>query len=199
MPSFEGQFKNKEYLSAQTPWRVLILTFTVFIFTVLIYFGMVFGYGPYLKSKTRSLDQKISVLNQSVDETQQKQIITFFSQMTNIQTLLSKHKTFSQIFDFVERSTYPQINYSDFKFSAAEMEIKIEGTAPTYNDLIKELALYKQSPEVKTAQLENSSAQEQSREVRFSIKLILDPQFLKQQISRTSEPTINEATSTPQQ
>ena len=78
MPSFEGQFKNKEYLSAQTPWRVLILTFTVFIFTVLIYFGMVFGYGPYLKSKTRSLDQKISVLNQSVDETQQKQIITFF-------------------------------------------------------------------------------------------------------------------------
>lgn len=198
MPSFEGQFKNKEYLSAQTPWRVLILTFTVFIFTVLIYFGMVFGYGPYLKSKTRSLDQKISVLNQSVDEAQQKQIITFFSQMTNIQTLLSNHKTFSQIFDFIERSTYPQINYSDFKFSAAEMEIKIEGTAPNYNDLIKELALYKQSPEVKTTQLENSSAQEQSREVRFSVKLILDPQFIKQQIIRTSEPTINEATSTPQ-
>ncbi|MEK7553465.1 MAG: hypothetical protein AAB504_02160 [Patescibacteria group bacterium] len=198
MPSFEGQFKNKEYLSAQTPWRVLILTFTVFIFTVLIYFGMVFGYGPYLKSKTRSLDQKISVLNQSVDETQQKQIITFFSQMTNIQSLLSKHKTFSQVFDFIERSTYPQINYSDFKFSAAEMEIKIEGTAPSYNDLIKELALYKQSPEVKTTQLENSSAQEQSKEVRFSVKLILDPQFIKQQIIRTGEPTINEATSTPQ-
>ncbi len=199
MPSFGEQLRSKEYLSAQTPWRVLILTFTVFIFTVLIYFGMVFGYGPYLKSKTRSLDQKISVLNQSVDEAQQKQIITFFSQMTNIQTLLSKHKTFSQIFYFIERSTYPQINYSDFKFSTAEMEIKIEGTAPNYNDLIKELALYKQSPEVKTTHLENSSAQEQSKEVRFSVKLILDPQFLKQQISRTSEPTINEATSTPQQ
>ena len=118
--------------------------------------------------------------------------------MTNIQSLLSKHKTFSQVFDFIERSTYPQINYSDFKFSAAEMEIKIEGTAPSYNDLIKELALYKQSPEVKTTQLENSSAQEQSKEVRFSVKLILDPQFIKQQIIRTGEPTINEATSTPQ-
>lgn len=195
MPTFGEQLRSKEYLSAQTPWRILILTLVVFIFTVLIYFGMLFGYGPYLKSKTRTLDQKLSVLNQSVDEIQQKQIITFFSQMTNIQTLLSKYKTFSQIFDFIERNTYPKVSYSDFKFSAAEMEIKIEGTAPDYNYLIKELALYNQSPEVKTVHLENSSSQEGSKDVRFSVKLILDPQF-KPQIIQASEPAPVEATST---
>ena len=198
MPTLGGQLRSKEYLSAQTPWRVLILTLVVFIFTVLIYFGMLFGYGPYLKSKTRTLDQKISVLNQSVDEVQQKQIITFFSQMTNIQTLLSKHKTFSQIFDFIERNTYPKTKYSDLKFSTAEMEIKIEGTTPDYNELIKELALYNQSPEVKTVHLENSSSQEGTKDVRFSVKLILDPQF-KPQIIQANEPAPVEATSTPQQ
>ncbi len=159
---------------------------------------MLFGYGPYLKSKTRTLDQKLSVLNQSVDEIQQKQIITFFSQMTNIQTLLSKHKTFSYIFDLIERNTYPQTKYSDFKFSVAEMEMKIEGITPDYNKLIKELALYNQSPEVKTVHLENSSSQEGLKEVRFSVKLILDPQF-KPQVIEASEPASVEATSTPQQ
>jgi hypothetical protein len=198
--SFQGtQLRAKEYLSAQTPWRVLILTLIVFFFTVLIYFGMLLGYKPYLKSKTRSLEQKLSVLSQSMDENQQKQIISFFSQMTNIQKLLSDHKIYSPVFDFIEKNTYQQATYLDLKFNIAEMEMKIEGTVPNYEYLIKEIALYNQAPEVKTVHLDNSSVQEASNMVRFSVKLILDRQFFKQ-IPATVEPAIPvESTSTPEQ
>ncbi len=195
MSSYEEQYRKKEYLSAQTPWRVLILTLVIFIFSVLIYFGMIFGYKPYLKSQTRNLEQKISVLNQSIDETQQKQIVTFFSQMVNIQSLLSGHKYFSSIFDFIEKNTHQKITYSDLKFNVSEMDIKIEGTAPSYDLLVNQLAVYNQAPEVKKVSLDSSSAQEGSNEVRFSVRLILDQSIFKQPINQQ----INESTSTPQQ
>ncbi|MCL5004677.1 MAG: hypothetical protein M1170_01895, partial [Patescibacteria group bacterium] len=149
-------------------------------------------------SKTRNLEQKLSVLSQSMDENQQKQIITFFSQMTNIQKLLSEHKAYSPIFGFIERNTLSKALYSDLRFNIAETEMKIEGTTQNYDDLIRELDLYKQAPEVKIVQLENSSAQE-GGEIRFGVKLILDKQFFKQ-IPATIEPAIPaESTSTPEQ
>lgn len=197
--SLQGaQLRTKEYLSAQTPWRILILTVIIFLFTILIYFGMLLGYRPYLKSKTRNLEQKLSTLSQSMDENQQKQIITFFSQMTNIQKLLSEHKAYSPIFGFIERNTLSRAAYSDLRFNIAEMEMRIEGMTQNYDDLIRELDLYKQAPEVKTVQLENSSAQE-GGEIRFGVKLILDKQFFKQ-IPATVESAIPaESTSTPEQ
>ena len=197
--SLQGvQLRTKEYLSAQTPWRILILTVIIFLFTILIYFGMLWGYRPYLISKTRNLEQKLSTLSQSIDENQQKQIITFFSQMTNIQKLLSEHKVYSPIFGFIERNTLSKTLYSDLRFNIAEMEMRIDGTTRNYDDLIRELDLYKQAPEVKTVQLENSSAQERG-EIRFGVKLILDKQFFKQ-IPATVEPAIPaESTSTPEQ
>lgn len=174
----------------------------IFIFTVFVYFGIIFGYNPYLKSKTRTLEQKLSILNQSMDENQQKQIITFFSQMTNIQKLLSDYKIYSSIFDFIEKNTYQPIIYSNLKFNVAEMEVKIEGTAPNYEYLVKELALLNKAPEVKAAYIENSVAQE-LKDVKFSIRLALDRQFLKQQQVNQTEQNAEQnmestATSTPQ-
>lgn len=194
--SYESQYRKKEYLSAQTPWRVFILTLVIFLFTVFIFFGMIFGYKPYLKSKARNFEQKISVLSQNIDEVQQKQITTFFSQMMNIQTLIAGHRYYSSLFEFIERNTHNDTSYFNMKFTVADMDLKFEGVSKNYNSLINQLALFNQASEALKVSLDDSLAQEENIGIRFSIRLDLDKNMFKQPLIQ--QQPIVEATSTIQ-
>ncbi len=179
--AFEEQLKSGEQLSVSLPWRLSIFMMLIFTFSLFIYIGMDFGYRPYLESNVNKLNKDISNLNQSIDESQQKQIMGFYSQLVNIQNLLKTHKmaTF-QIFDFIEKNTYQNVRFDSLAMSALNGEIKIAGVAPNYETLVKELSLFGQAPNVERLILENSSMSEMTikgkesiKEIKFEIKLIL--------------------------
>ena len=179
--AFEEQLKSGEQLSAGLPWRLSIFMMLIFAFSLFIYIGMDFGYRPYLESSVNKLNKDISSLNQSIDETQQKQIIGFYSQLVNIQNLLGIHKTITfQIFDFIEKNTYQNVKFDSLTVNAASGDIKIVGIAPNYETLIKELSLFKQAPNIERVILENSNmseittkGKESIKEIKFEIRLIL--------------------------
>ncbi|MBI4993774.1 hypothetical protein HZC33_02350 [Candidatus Wolfebacteria bacterium] len=176
----QGTMSSKNLgISAEFPWRLLSFSAIIFGFALFIYLGMVFGYEPYLNSQAGNLNQKISALNQSIDENQQKQIIGFYSQLVNIQDLLKTHKPISSIFDLIEKNTYQSVSYSNLRMSVADKEIRIDGSAPDYETLIKEVALWNKTPEINRVVLENIISQESPLiknkvEVKFSARLILN-------------------------
>lgn len=179
--AFEEQLKSGDQLSAGLPWRLSIFMILIFAFSLFIYIGMDFGYRPYLESNVNKLNKEISGLNQSIDETQQKQIVGYYSQLVNIQSLLSAHKAKTlQIFDFIEKNTYQNVRFDSMSVDAVNEEIKIIGIAPNYETLVKEISLFEQAPNVKRLILENSSmseiaikGKESIKEIKFEIKLIL--------------------------
>ena len=83
----------------------------------------------------------------------------------------------------MEKNTYPEIKYANLSVNAAEREIKIDGMAPNYEILTKEMALLDQSPQTERVILENSRLVEESKgaakEIRFNLKLILTSEFFK--------------------
>lgn len=181
-PFFEEQLKKGEYLPVGWPWRLFVLSLIVFSFSVFIYLGMVFGYRTYLNARIADLDSEIVNLNQSIDENQLEQLILFYSQFVNIGSLLSGHKNISPILSFIEKNTYPEVNYNNLAFNSSEREIKIEGRTPLYDTLVKELKLFEQAPEIESAFLENSKLNEEKKgisEIRFNIKLIVRPEIFK--------------------
>ena len=180
----EEQLKSGEYLPVGWPWRIFSLSLVIFIIAVLVYAGINFGYRPYLNKQIKTLDAEFLDLNQSIDEEKQNQLISFYSQIVNIGDVLNSRDNTFPIFDFLEKNTYPEIKYANLSVNAAEREIKIDGIAPNYEILTKEMTLLDQSPQTERVILENSRLTEEvkgtAKEIRFNLKLILIPEFFKQ-------------------
>lgn len=172
----EEQLKIGEKLPVGWPWRLLIFTAIIFGSTILIYFGMIFGYKPYLNSKLKGFDKEISDLTASVGEEQQKNLANFYSQLVNVQDLLVNHTTASKLFDFLEKNTYQQISFSSLGLSLAEKNLKLEGNASNYKVLIQQLELFRQATEIDSIFLDNLTLGENS--IHFSIRLVFKPELI---------------------
>lgn len=180
--ALEEKFKTKDRLLVVWPWRIFIFSLIAFILSAAVFLVMAFSFKPYLNYRIKDWNDKISSLNQSIDESQQKQLGVVYSQFVNIKNLADNHKAVSKIFDLIERNTYPTVSYSGLSVSVGEREARFEGAAPDYETLIKELKLFSQSPEIERVFLENSNLTDLGKgikELKFKIRLILNPQLLK--------------------
>ena len=176
--ALEQELRKPERLPVGWPWRLLVFTAIVFGVMVAGYLGMNLGYKPYLNSRIKSLDAKITNLSQAIDEEQQKNLVTLYSQLINIQNLLNSHITPSKLFDFLEKNTHGQIHYLALNLSLMEKSIKLEGVSPDYIVLAQQLELFQGIPEIEKVFLEDSRALEAGN-IRFSIRLIFKPELLK--------------------
>lgn len=167
----EEQFKTSERMPVEWPWRILVFSIIFFGITIFLYSGMLFGYKPYLDSRIKGLDGEISNLTKTIGEENQKNLINFYSQLVNVQNLLNRHQTVSKIFDFLEKNTNNQVQYSSLNLSLAEKNLKLEGNVVDYNILVKQLEAFRQASEIEKVFLEDSKLGEGG--IHFSIKLIL--------------------------
>jgi len=179
----EEQLKT-DNLSIGWPWRIFILMLIVLVLSVSVYLGIDFGFKSYLNSQIEDLDQQLAALNQAVDESSKNQLIGVYSQFINVRQLLNNRKTTSNLFAFIEQNTYSTVNYSSLKLDVNSMEIAIDGAAPDYNTLIKQVALFEKSALIEKVSLENVQMRESQRakgatEVRFSLKLTISPKLFE--------------------
>ncbi len=173
----EEQLKIGEKLAVGWPWRLLLLTIIIFAILTAIYFGMIFGYKPYLNSQIKNLDKEIDVLNQAIDESQQKNLTDFYSQVINVKNLLDRHPTPSKVFEFLEKNTSDKIYYISLNLSLDEKDLKLEGSALDYGALAQQLELFNRAPETEKVFLQDSKLSEER--IRFSIRLIFKPELIR--------------------
>ena len=171
-------------LSIGWPWRIFILMLIILVLSVSVYLGIDFGFKSYLNSQIEDLNQQLAALNQAVDKSSKNQLIGVYSQFINVRQLLNSRKTTSNLFAFIEQNTYSTVNYSSLKLDVNSMEIAIDGAAPDYNTLIKQVALFEKSALIEKVSLENVQMRESQRakgatEVRFSLKLTISPKLFE--------------------
>lgn len=174
----EEQLKKGERLPVGWPWRILLFMIIVFGITVTIYLGMVLGYKPYLNLRIKNLDQKIADLTQVIDERQQKNLVDFYSQLVNIQNLLSSHVMASKFFDFLEKNTHQQIQYLALDLSLADKSARLDGMSTDYDVLVQQLELFRKAPGIEHVFLEDSQTRD-NKTVRFNIRLLFKPDLIK--------------------
>src|SRR3989344_916653 len=179
----EEQLKT-DNLSIGWPWRIFILMLIILVLSVSVYLGIDFGFKSYLNSQIEDLNQQLAALNQAVDKSSKNQLIGVYSQFINVRQLLNNRKTTSNLFAFIEQNTYSTVNYSSLKLDVNSMEIAIDGAAPDYNTLIKQVALFEKSALIEKVSLENVQMRESQRakgatELRFSLKLTISPKLFE--------------------
>lgn len=171
------QFLEPRKVPVGWPWRMFIFSVILFALVLFIYFGMIWGYQPYLRGERQSFDKKISEIGGAISEADRETLINFYSQSANLESLLNNHIKGSNIYLFLERNTNQGVYYEGAKLSVAERFLQLQGIARSYDNLVQQLVAFEQAPEIEKVILEESRVAD--RGISFSLRVIFKPELLK--------------------
>ncbi len=162
--------------------QLLMLTSLLFFISVGAYLGLQYGYRPYLDSQIEKLDKDIENFAKQIPPEEQTKIINFYSQLANLENILTNHVFVSSFFNWFENNTQVNVYYQDFSFDVTKGEVSLGGVSKTIADLGEQLIILDKLPEVKKAVLSSVNS-ETSGLKQFKLKLFIDPQMVKQPTS----------------
>lgn len=159
------------------PKRFFTFSFFIFLLVLVIYLGLAFGYETFLKSSINKVENELGSLSAQITDEQKEDLTTLYSQVTNIRELLREHALSSQLFTLFEAITSQRVKYVGFDVSVPDREVSIEGFAATYEDLVSQLVLFEESPQIERFSLEESELQDGI--VRFKVRVVLTADILQ--------------------
>jgi hypothetical protein len=163
--------------SSRTPgWSSGILLFSgsIFFIVLLTYAGLRFGYEPYLNAQLSSLEGQAQKVGQSVSPSDEANLLTFYSQITNIQSLIKNHVFFSQFLTWLERVTEANVYYTNLSFTSGD-QVTLSGVAKTSADVSEQVAAFEAAPEVSSVTLSSVALGSSLNAWNFNVVLTMQP------------------------
>jgi len=167
---------SKDKMPSGFSWHLFTFILIIFIIVIFGYLGLEFGYKPFLRSEIGALDAQIQVSSSGYEADAQKNLVDFYSRITNLKSLLQQHPRVSKIFAFLENATNVKVTYTAVDLSVAQKAITIDGFAESRAVLASQLLAYESYAGVSQVQLQNDA--QFGNAVRFKVRITLDPQFL---------------------
>lgn len=157
--------------SGWAPGALLFSGGLLFI-AVMIYAGLVYGYEPYLTSDITNTQNQINTLSNSISATDQTQLIDFYSQLSNLQTLLQGHVLSSQFFTWLEKNTEANVYYQSFALASGN-QVTMTGDAASEADVNQQVSIFENSPEVQSVAVSSVSSVDGSTDWKFTVTLTM--------------------------
>ncbi|HOB89871.1 MAG TPA: hypothetical protein PKG74_00885 [Candidatus Colwellbacteria bacterium] len=157
------------------PTRLLIFSLFILILLGVSYFGLAYGYKPFLLSDTESIQAQIDALNEQVSPQDRQTFIDFYSQIENLKTLISRHVFSSNIFSFLETNTRQDISYSSMDLDIPSLTANLGGTASTYESLASQLDVFQNLQEVESVSIGGATLGQTG--VSFQMQIIFNNGF----------------------
>ena len=158
-------------------WALGILFFSggMLFIALMIYFGLAFGYEPYLQSQLSGAKDQVAALDQAISPSDQSQLINFYSQIANLQSLLQNHTLLSQFFLWLENNTEANVYYQSFTLATGG-RVEMKGIAKTEADVNQQIAILENSPEVSSVVVSSVNAPPLLGGAwEFSMTLVMNP------------------------
>lgn len=137
--------------------QLLIFSSTVLFISLFVYFGLVYGYEPYLNSSAKKLQDQIQSFSQQITAVEQAELANFYSQLANLKLLLANHVFSSQIFAWLEKNTQANTYYDKFDLNITNNQLLLGGIGKTMEDVDQQLAVFESQPEVQGLSVSNIS------------------------------------------
>lgn len=173
--SVNDKFLNDK-LAVGWPWRMFVFTLIMLLAAVVTYLGLSFGYKPYLQNSVSEAESELKSLSLRISPESQRNFIRFYSQVSNLKSLLAKHVIASKLFPLLETVTNKKVVYSLTTLIPEEHTLRIEGFVASYEILAAQLTLYEQAPWVEKVILDNSSLS--GKTIKFGARLIIKNETL---------------------
>ena len=135
--------------------QILMFSGTIFFISLVIYLGLDFGYKAYLNSSLKTLQDQLQTFSQQVPVEDQKKIISFYSQISNLKTVLANHVFSSQLFGWLEKNTQVNVSYDKFNLNTTNNQLSLSGTAKTMDDVNQQMVIFQSQENVSKIALGN--------------------------------------------
>jgi hypothetical protein len=156
-------------------WGAILFCGGVLFLAALIWAGLLFGYEPYLESQLAATQKQVTVLDNSVSPADEAQIVDFYSQAANLQTLLANHVLSSQFFSWLEQNTEANVYYQSLGLSQGGV-VTLAGNALSEGDVNQQIAIFENSSEVTAVNVSTVTAPQSSGAPwTFSMTLTMSP------------------------
>lgn len=163
--------------------------FLAFSFLLLVVSSFALG-GMFFYKK--SLAGEVDLLMQTLDKTKSafepaliNTIIQFADRIDSAKTLLGDHKTLLPFFEFLEKSTLPDVRFKEFTYSFSEAESKngeilivMGGVAKSYAALASQAEIFEKEKSVKSVYFSDFKLGDNGA-VNFRVKISSDPLIFK--------------------
>jgi len=171
--------------------QLLMFSATIFFISLAVYFGLVFGYTPYLGGQIASLDNQIKSFDIQIPQVEQGKLISFYSQVVNLQNILNSHTVSSKLFTWLEKNTSKNVYYSKMNMStvygaADSVQLNIGGFSKTPEDFSKQILVFQRDPLVQRMNINNFSAPSGGSQWRFEVTLFMSIDTVSQSVSAGS-------------
>jgi len=164
---------------ARTPGglsRLLMFAGTIFLVTLFIYLGMLFGYRPYLDRQVQELQGQIETFRQQIPVSDQERLLNFSSQIENLRKIFKEYRSAELILDWLEGATHRNVFYSDFDFDATDARLRLAGQGESAEDVGEQLAVFRDRSEIRELEFGGMSVDSRGS-WKFSVTLFFNPTF----------------------
>ncbi|MEK7479477.1 MAG: hypothetical protein AAB634_03025 [Patescibacteria group bacterium] len=172
-----AQFAPSSFQAAGLPWRLLMFSGFLFGFAIFVFLGLKFGYGTYLQARSSGVDEEIAALASQVGASEQQRLVSFYSQLVNVETVLGRHSFSYNIFPFLESVTIPNAYFVSASFSRDGFSLGLQGRARSIQDVVDQLAVFDGAPQITSATLNNVSFD--GAETAFGVSLVMKKDFFE--------------------
>ncbi len=177
--AFEPKEQNTTLFShelrAGLSWRLFVFLLIIFSAFALSYAGLEFGYKTFLKASIDDYNKKAAAIPAKFGADQETKLIAFYSQLTNLKSLLAQHVFPSNLTAFLEASTNSNIAYTDAALDIKNSSLSLDGLADSFGSLVSQISYFETQKSVQSVTLGQNSLDKGV--VRFSLKVILVPDF----------------------
>lgn len=158
-------------------WPFKLLSFALIVFALVggLYLGLEYGFkGIYLSSKMKAVDNKLNSIEFRGE--QKNNLINFYSQIYNINDILSSRKIASKYVEILEKSTIKEISYDNININSANKKFTIEvrGKANTFGTVAQQVELYKKIEGVKNVSFSSLSSEVKNNATVVSFSIYID-------------------------
>lgn len=136
--------------------QLMAFAVTLLVLVIVVFFGITFGYRPYLTNKVEALDAEIADFSRRVPADEQANILTFYSQLANLKTVLGKHTATPAFLRWVEEGTVQSVRMTKVAMNTSSRQIQITGIARTPTDVALQVAAFQQRPGIERVDFRNS-------------------------------------------
>ena len=168
-----NQFES-ENLPVGWPWRFFMVSFVVFLSTILIYLGLVFGFEPFLSKQIEQKDQEIAQRGAAVSKEDQDKFIQIYSKVINIKSLVDNHIFSSNALLLLERVTHPRVYFTGMGMKVSDREVELDGVAGSFSALSEQLEAFAQTKGIERYSLTQSQLNGDLVQFKASLKLSKD-------------------------
>src|SRR3989338_6498152 len=185
MVYFDHTQKSKENIMVVD----YLFYFACIILAVSVLSYLVFNFKVQLQQKQIQTAENMSIALGTVDNrAYSKKFLNYKKQIDDFTAIISDHKITSNVFNFIEENTLPDIWFSSFNMQESSGELKLSGEVSDLGQLSQQIAVFEKSTNyVSTVSVVDSQENNNGRG-SFALDLVLKPEIFNYQTANNLLP-----------